>query len=139
MHSKITVVGINHRSAPVEVRERLAFREDELAAVLEILKSDAGAMEAIVLSTCNRVEAAVSISYAAVELAREIFGSLKGKTVLIAGAGKMSELAARHLHRSGATNIMVTNRTQSRADDMARLFGGKVIEYEKFHATLPAI
>jgi len=64
---------------------------------------------------------------------------LKGKTVLIAGAGKMSELAARHLHRSGATNIMVTNRTQSRAEDMARLFDGKVVEYAKFHASLPEI
>ena len=241
MHSKITVAGLNHRSAPVEVRERLAFRDDELIAVLEALRLEAGAVEAMVLSTCNRVEivvsceqrpdltralaklrgldpefleqyiyrhegtaalrhlfrvassldsmvvgepqilgqlknayqvakdhgslhgvldsvltrafniakrvrteteigqSAVSISYAAVELAREIFGSLKGKTVLIAGAGKMSELAARHLHRSGATNIMVTNRTLSRAQDMARLFGGKVVAYDKFHATLPEI
>jgi glutamyl-tRNA reductase len=81
----------------------------------------------------------VSISYAAVELAREIFGSLKGKSVLIVGAGKMSELAARHLHRSGATNILVTNRTLSRAEDMARLFEGKVVDYSKFHATLPEI
>src|SRR5438552_9657828 len=48
----------------------------------------------------------------------------------------MSELAARHLQRSGATNIMVTNRTQKRAEDMALLFGGKVVEYSKFHATL---
>ena len=242
MHSKITVAGINHRSAPVEVRERLAFRDEELAAVLEVLVRDAGALEAMVLSTCNRVEiavacdhrpdltgalaklrgldpaflepyvyrhegaaalrhlfrvaasldsmvvgepqilgqlknayhvakehgslhgtldsvltrafhiakrvrseteigqSAVSISYAAVELAREIFGSLKGKTVLIAGAGKMSELAARHLHRSGATNIVVTNRTLSRAEDMARLFDGKVVDYHtEFHATLPEI
>lgn len=241
MHSKITIAGLNHRSAPVEVRERLAFRDDELAVVLEVLRKEAGAHEAIVLSTCNRVEiavacehtpdltgtlarlrgldpaylapyiyrhegtaalrhlfrvaasldsmvvgepqilgqlknayhiakehgslhgtldsvvtrafniakrvrseteigqSAVSISYAAIELAREIFGSLKGKTVLIAGAGKMSELAARHLHRSGATHIMVTNRTTSRAEDMARLFDGKVVEYAKFHATLPEI
>jgi glutamyl-tRNA reductase len=241
MHQKITLAGINHRSAPVEVRELLAFRDEELGAVLEILRLDAGANEAMVLSTCNRVEvvvssdarpdltaalaksrgiepgfiepyiyrhegtaalrhlfrvassldsmvvgepqilgqlknayqvakehgslhgtlesvltrafniakrvrseteigqSAVSISYAAVELAREIFGSLKGKTVLIAGAGKMSELAARHLHKSGATNILVTNRTQSRADEMALLFDGKAIEYSKFHATLPEI
>jgi len=241
MHSRITIAGLNHRSAPVEVRELLAFRDEELAGVLEILRLEAGAVEAMVLSTCNRVEivvasdsrpdltgalaklrgldpafleqyiyrhegtdalrhlfrvaasldsmvvgepqilgqlknayhvakehgslhgtldsvitrafniakrvrseteigqSAVSISYAAVELAREIFGSLKGKTVLIAGAGKMSELAARHLHRSGATNIMVTNRTMSRAEDMARLFEGKVVDYAKFHATLPEI
>ena len=60
-------------------------------------------------------ESAVSVSYAAVELAREIFGSLAGKKVMIVGAGKMSELAARHLRRSGAAQIFVTNRTHERA------------------------
>ena len=59
-------------------------------------------------------QSAVSVSYAAVELAREIFGSLKGRKVLLVGAGKMSELAARHLRRSGASNIAVTNRTRAR-------------------------
>ena len=241
MHSKIRVAGINHRTAPVEVRERLAFPDGDLPAALNALRALKGVTEALVLSTCNRVEiavftdeptdlvselakirgldpkwlepygysfqgaealqhlfrvaasldsmvvgepqilgqfknayqlakengalhgtldtvvtrafntakrvrseteigqSAVSISYAAVELAREIFGSLKGRTVLIAGAGKMSELAARHLHRSGATHILVTNRTRSRAEDMARLFDGRVVDYDKFHATLPEI
>ena len=235
------MAGINHRSAPVEIRELLAFRDDELAGVLDTLRTEANVVEAMVLSTCNRVEiavaadqrpdlaralarlrgldpafvaphvyqydgaaalrhlfrvassldsmvlgepqilgqlknayhlakehgslngtlesvltrafniakrvrsetqigqSAVSISYAAVELAREIFGSLKGKTVLIAGAGKMSELAARHLHRCGATNILVTNRTLARAEEMARLFGGRTVNYGRFHATLPEI
>jgi len=55
--------------------------------------------------------AAVSVSYAAVELAKKIFGSLEGKTVFVIGAGKMSELAAKHLIRSGASAIYVTNRT----------------------------
>jgi glutamyl-tRNA reductase len=73
---------------------------------------------------------AVSVSYAAVELARQIFGDLKGKTVLIAGAGKMSELAARHLHRSGCERIFVTNRTRARAEEMAALFDGEVIDYD---------
>ena len=58
---------------------------------------------------------AVSVSYAAVELAREIFGSLAKKRVLIVGAGKMSEGAARHLLRAGASEIFVTNRTEGRA------------------------
>ena len=48
---------------------------------------------------------AVSVSYAAVELARKIFGSLANRTVMIVGAGKMSELAARHLRRSGASHV----------------------------------
>jgi glutamyl-tRNA reductase len=60
MHQRITIAGINHRSAPVEVRERLAFRDEELGAVLELLRKEAGAVEAMVLSTCNRVEIAVA-------------------------------------------------------------------------------
>jgi len=79
---------------------------------------------------------AVSVSYAAVELARQIFGSLKGKTVLIAGAGKMSELAARHLHRSGCDRILVTNRTRRRAEEMAALFDGEVIDYDAWKPRL---
>jgi glutamyl-tRNA reductase len=57
----------------------------------------------------------VSIASVAVDLARKIFGSLQGKTVLIVGAGKMSELAARHLIQQGATSILVANRTQEKA------------------------
>ena len=82
---------------------------------------------------------AVSVSYAAVELAREIFGSLKDKKVLIVGAGKMSEAAARHLQRCGATKIFVTNRTRERAVEMAQFFDGKIIEYTKFMSFLPEV
>jgi glutamyl-tRNA reductase len=56
--------------------------------------------------------------------------------VLIAGAGKMSELAARHLHASGCDRILVTNRTRSRAEEMAALFGGQVIDYEQWKPRL---
>jgi len=61
----------------------------------------------------------VSIASVAVDLARKIFGSLQGKTVLLVGAGKMSELAARHLIQQGATSILVTNRTQEKASVIA--------------------
>jgi glutamyl-tRNA reductase len=84
-------------------------------------------------------QSAVSVSFVAVELAREIFGSLAGKKVLIVGAGKMSELAARYLHRSGASQIFVTNRTHDRAVQMAELFKGSVVEYNRFIAKLPEI
>src|SRR5262249_53958054 len=57
----------------------------------------------------------VSIASVAVELAKKIFGSLQGKTVYIVGAGKMSELAARHLVANGAASIFVANRTYDRA------------------------
>ncbi|HWZ51187.1 MAG TPA: glutamyl-tRNA reductase [Granulicella sp.] len=63
--------------------------------------------------------ASVSIASVAVDLARKIFGSLHGKTVLLVGAGEMSELAARHLIQHGAASLLVTNRTQSRAEKLA--------------------
>ena len=61
----------------------------------------------------------VSIASVAAELARKIFGSLTGKTVLIVGAGKMSDLAARHLIQQGATTLLVSNRTEARAEKIA--------------------
>jgi glutamyl-tRNA reductase len=238
---KLLLTGLSHHTAPVEVRERLAIPESVLAEALGALLQLDGADEAMILSTCNRVEiavtmqngdatgavrrfltarnnsdpnsldaylyelsdrdairhifrvaasldsmvigepqilgqmkaayaaahelgtlhgilddvltrafgvakrvrneteigrSAVSVSYAAVELARQIFGSLKGKTVLIAGAGKMSELAARHLHRSGCDRIFVTNRTRRRAEEMAALFQGEVIDYDAWKPRL---
>jgi glutamyl-tRNA reductase len=63
--------------------------------------------------------ASVSIASVAVDLARKIFGSLQGKTVLLVGAGEMSELAARHLIQQGAANLIITNRTQARAERLA--------------------
>ena len=83
---------------------------------------------------------AVSVSYAAVELARNIFGSLKGSlkghSVMIIGSGKMGELAAKHLHRSGARRIFVTNRTWERAQEMAATFQGQAVEYSNFISML---
>jgi glutamyl-tRNA reductase len=69
----------------------------------------------------------------AVDLARKIFGSLQGRTVFLVGAGKMSELAARHLVQQGAGAILVTNRTLERARKMAETFAGKVIPFEQLH------
>lgn len=82
-------------------------------------------------------ESAVSISYAAVELARRIFGQLRGKRVLILGAGKMSELAARHLRQSGAEHIFVTNRTYHRAVEIASVFHGVSFPYGEIEKRLP--
>src|SRR5689334_16431913 len=82
---------------------------------------------------------AVSVSYAAVELARKIFGTLANRTIMIAGAGKMSELAARHLRRSGASHVFVTNRTYERAGEMAELFQGTLVEWARFQAMMPEV
>src|SRR3954447_24615182 len=234
---KLALAGINHRTAPVQVREQLAFRTEEIPSALLDIQAR-GAKEALILSTCNRVEvtatfegsltidrlfdhllngrpgltiealqphfyvfeereairhlfrvassldsmivgepqilgqlkeaysqakeqgaigsvldavltrafnvakrirteteigeSAVSVSYAAVELAREIFGSLSQKRVLIIGAGKMSEGTARHLLRAGASEIFITNRTAERAREVAAVFEGTVVPYEQF-------
>jgi len=242
---RLSVTGLNHRTAPVEVRERLAFEARDLPQAFHQLRALPQVEEALILSTCNRVElalatedgtnagqlaaeflsssrhvnletlkphlyhhtdrqairhlfrvassldsmvvgepqilgqmksayaqskahgcvggvleavltrafsvakrvrteteighSAVSVSFAAVELAREIFGSLQGKKVLIIGAGKMSELAARHLHRAGADQIFVTNRTRDRAEQMAALFQGSVVEYNRYIEKLPEV
>lgn len=73
---------------------------------------------------------AVSVSYAAVELARHIFGELSGKSVLIIGAGETGELTARTLAAHGATAILVANRTFERAVELAAQFGGEAFSFE---------
>ena len=74
---------------------------------------------------------AVSVPYAAVELARQIFGSLKGRKVLLLGAGKMSELSARYLIKNGATDVRVVNRTLERAEELAQKLGGVAVPFEQ--------
>lgn len=76
---------------------------------------------------------AVSVSFAAVELAKKIFGNLKGKTILLIGAGEMSELAAKHLINYGVEKIFITNRTYARAVQIADDFHGTAIEFDKLH------
>ena len=72
---------------------------------------------------------AVSISYAAVELAKKIFNTLEGKTVAIVGAGEMSELTAKHLVSNGVSNVIVANRTYQRAVKVADKFNGTPLVY----------
>jgi len=86
-----------------------------VAACLEPLLQRAFSVAKRVRSETQIGSSSVSIASVAVELARKIFGSLQGKTVLLVGAGKMSDLAARHLLQQGATSILVSNRTRERA------------------------
>src|SRR5438128_1047120 len=231
---QLAIVGLSHKTAPVEIRERLAFNSDMLRTALTSLVGREDVSEAMILSTCNRVEvvaespddrrireflcefhriphddvskhlysfrnvdairhvfrvaasldsmvigepqilgqvkeayriasdagtvgmhlsalmnrafavakkvrsetgisqAAVSVSYAAVELARKIFGDLSGKTVMIIGASKMGELAAKHLKRAGVSSVLVTNRTFERAVELAKVFEGAAVPFEHF-------
>ncbi|MFH1092241.1 MAG: glutamyl-tRNA reductase [Pseudomonadota bacterium] len=79
---------------------------------------------------------AVSVSFAAVELARKIFGELAGRKVLLVGAGEMAELAAEHLLTHGALEIVVANRTLARAVDLAHRWGGRAASLEELPSLL---
>jgi glutamyl-tRNA reductase len=82
---------------------------------------------------------AVSVSYAAVELARKIFGALEGKAVLLVGAGEMAELAARHLMDHGTLPVRVANRTPARGEDLARRLSGVAVPFERLHAAMAEV
>lgn len=91
------------------------------------------------ISTAKRVrtetkiaENAVSISFAAVELAKKIFTNLTGKSFMLMGAGEMAELAARHLMNNGVQDVMVVNRTYERGCELAGEFNGKPVKFEDF-------
>lgn len=91
------------------------------------------------ISTAKRVrtetriaENAVSISFAAVELARKIFRELSGKSFMLLGAGEMAELAARHLITNGVRDVKVANRTYERGCELANDFSGRAVRFEDF-------
>ena len=234
---ELLVVGLNHNTAPIEIRECLAFSEDKVEEALAKVHALPSIKENMIVSTCNRVEvyaatretekaiydvkdflsryhgvslkdfekslythvgeeavrhifrvassldsmvlgepqilgqikgaydssqqvntsglilhrllhrafhvakrvrtetkiaiSAVSVSSAAVELAKKIFGTLEKKTVLLIGAGEMCELAARHLVSGGVEKILVANRTYERAVSLAQEFRGEAIPFEE--------
>lgn len=226
----LAIIGVNHKTAPIGLRERIAISREELPETTRALADMPGVSECMIVSTCNRVEIVaavdspdtdltgflhdrfgidraelaphiynhrdkdavrhlfrmaasldsmvvgepqilgqvkeafavartagtvsgqlehllqsafaaakkarsetgigsntVSIASVAVDMARKIFGSLQGRTVFLVGAGKMSELAARHLIQQGAGTILVTNRTHERARRMAEEFEGSIV------------
>lgn len=75
----------------------------------------------------------VSISYAAVELAKSYLAGLEKRSVLIIGAGKMSELTARHLVANGVTGVIVSNRSYDRATSLAAQFNGRAVKYNELY------
>ena len=235
---RFQLIGVNHKTAPVEVRERLAVPESRLPEACKKLAEHPAIAEGMIVSTCNRVEfianmkngtgdlrqflsdyfgvdpgqfeshlyefredeairhvfrvaasldsmvvgepqilgqvkeayataravgavraqldqlltrafavakrvrtetavgsSSVSVASVAVELAQKIFGNLQGKSVYLVGAGKMSELAARHLLAHGAESIFVANRTYDRAIRLAQKFEGQAIEFDRLYET----
>jgi glutamyl-tRNA reductase len=113
------VVGEPQILGQVKESYNVARQVGAVAATLEPLLQKAFSVAKRVRSETQIGSSSVSIASVAVDLARKIFGSLQGKTVLLVGAGKMSELAARHLIQHGATTILVANRTQERAAQIA--------------------
>jgi glutamyl-tRNA reductase len=237
--SNLVLIGLNHRTAGLDTRERAAFHPSKLAQSLRLLAARPSIREAMIVSTCNRVELlsvaenplegresleefllessrlsrhqldkktyqhleddavrhvfrvassldsmilgeaqilgqmksfyqaaveagtvgtllngllqaafhtakrvrtetnigdyAVSVSSAAVELARKIFGNLRGATVLIVGAGKMGELACRQLGASGVGTVRVANRSTATAQEVAARFHGEVVPFHNLN------
>jgi glutamyl-tRNA reductase len=82
---------------------------------------------------------AVSVSYAAVELGRKIFGTFEGKKVLLIGAGEMAELAVEHLIRNRTGDILVANRTFESGVDLAKRFNGQAIRFEEIQEVLEQV
>jgi len=242
---EILILGLNHKTADVDLRECLAFADDQVDTALQTLGQQPSISEIVLLSTCNRVEiiftakdpekalfevksflaefkdipadnfekalylhrgdeavkhmfrvaasldsmvvgepqilgqvkeayrlateqktsgvilnrllhktffvakrvrtetgignSAVSISYAAIELGRKIFGTLEGKNALLIGAGEMAELAVEHLRRHRTAEIFVANRTFARAVELAGKFNGSPINFEEIPDILPRV
>ncbi len=238
----IVVVGLNYKTAPVEIRERLTFDSSKIGEAMSQLQKKKSILENIIISTCNRTEIyavvdqvhtgryyikeflsewfeieqsefspyifvyeqdgamnhlfqvacglnsmvvgetqilgqvrasfleaqsiqssgtvfnqlfkqaitlakkahtetdiganAVSVSYAAVELAKKIFGTLENKNVLILGAGKMGELAIQNLYSNGAKNVTVINRTFEKAQSLAERFEGQAKSLNELQCAL---
>jgi glutamyl-tRNA reductase len=238
------LLGVSHRTAPVDLRERLDFSSRDVGAAVEALAARSSAAESVVLSTCNRSEiyvasstvetareeivrflsdyhqlpaetftphlfslsemevaehlfrvaagldslvvgepqilgqvkdafqaaaerrctgpvlrklfdwsfnvgkrvrsetalgeGAVSISFAAVQLARKIFGRLNGRRVLVVGAGEISTLTAQHLRAQGVAEVVITSRTAAHAQALAADVGGHWVPWDGLAAALPS-
>ena len=110
---------------------RHASRQHSTGPLLNRLLHKSFSVAKRVRSETGIGSSAVSISYAAVQLAKKIFGSLRDKKVLLVGAGEMAELAAEHLVGQGVDEVVVANRTLSRAVDLAKRFNGTAVSLEE--------
>ncbi len=108
-----------------------AFENDATTTVLNKLFRKAFAVGKRVRTDTDIGENAVSISYAAVQLAKKVFEDLSGRTVMIIGAGKMSELTTKHLQSNGVDNVLIANRSFNRAVELAKKIHGTPIQYDR--------
>lgn len=110
----------------------LAIAQKTTGVILNKVLKKAISVAKRIRSETRIAESAVSISFAAVELAKKIFGKLEGKIVLLVGAGKMAELAARHLISNGASKILITTRDYQKASLLADQFQGRPVAFSDF-------
>lgn len=124
------VVGEPQILGQVKEAYRLAVENGTAGPMLNRLLHHAFRVSKRVRTETHIGRGAVSVAYAAVEMARSIFRSLGEKTVLLVGAGEMVELAAKHLKERGVQSILVSNRTLSRAQALAAQLGGRAVPFE---------
>ncbi len=110
----------------------LALNKKTTGILLNKLMKKAISVAKRVRTETRIAENAVSISFAAVELAKKIFTDLSGKSFMLLGAGEMAELAARHLMNSGVKGVIVANRTYERACELAKEFNGRPVKFDEF-------
>jgi glutamyl-tRNA reductase len=125
------VLGEPQIVAQVKAAWQQAQKVESTARFLDAVLQKALSVSKRVRSETAIGHAAVSVPYAAVELARQVFGSLANKNVLLMGAGKMSELSARYLVNSGAAAVKVVNRTYEHALELATKLGGAAIAFDE--------
>ncbi len=130
------IVGEPQIAGQVKDAYQAARRHDTLDATLFNLYEQTLHVAKRVRSETGIGEDPVSIPFAAVQLARKIFGELEGLSVLLLGAGEMGKLMAEHLHSSGVEKILVANKTFERGQALAERFGGTAIEFGSFEQRL---
>ena len=116
-----------------------ALKAGSLGAVLDPLLRRALGVAKKVRTQTGIARHPLSVSSAAVSLAKTIFEELKGRSVLLIGAGKMGELAARALVERGADSVVVTNRSFPRALELSQSFGGRAEPFERLLETLERV
>lgn len=130
------VVGEPQILGQIKEAYALATREKTSGVIINRLMHRAFHVAKRVRTETGIADAAVSISYAAVELAKKIFYELEGKQVLLIGAGEMAELAAKHLMGNGVISLAVANRTFQSAVQVAEAMHGKAVSFEEIDLQL---
>ncbi|MDR2161566.1 MAG: glutamyl-tRNA reductase [Desulfovibrio sp.] len=118
---------------------RKALERNTVKVILNRLLHKSFSVAKRVRSSTNIAANAVSVSYAAVELAKRIFGDMSGVSALLIGAGEMAELAAVHLVNAGLRSLYVTNRTAGRASRLASACSAEIVPFEDLSGSLARV